>query len=154
MEEFMLKPPVGAAKKKKVRGRGYSSGKGARCGRGNKGQNARSGGGVRVGFEGGQMPLYRRIARRGFTNAPFKRENTIINLGAINRKFEENEIVSKETLISKRLLKKSAAPVKILGAGKLEKKLIFKVENISAGAQKKIEVAGGTIELQGEKENR
>ncbi|MEW5817112.1 MAG: 50S ribosomal protein L15, partial [Spirochaetota bacterium] len=115
-------------------------------GRGPTGQNARSGGGVRPGFEGGQMPLYRRIAHRGFSNYPFKKEYKVVNLKEINEKFFENETVSLETLRAKGLIKSRDGLIKILGNGELDKKLVFKIEKISAGASEKIRKVGGILE--------
>ena len=123
MAETRLKAPKGATKKKKIRGRGHGAGQGLRCGRGNKGQNARSGGGVRPGFEGGQMPLYRRIARRGFTNGPFKKDYAIVNVGQLEKKFENGDVVNKQSLLDKGLINKKRVDVKILGEGGISKKL-------------------------------
>lgn len=139
-----LKAPKGATKKKQIVGRGNAS-KGGTSGRGDKGQNARSGGGVRPGFEGGQMPLYRRIARRGFSNYPFKKYYKGINLDIINVRYEDGETVSRETLLAKGLLKSKKLLIKVLGQGELDKKLTFDVDGISASAKEKIEKAGGTI---------
>ena len=126
----VLTAPYGANKKDRRVGRGSSSGRGSTAGRGNKGQQSRSGGKVYVGFEGGQMPLYRRIARRGFSNFPFKKE-----------------YVDKKTLIEKGLLKGSVLSVKILANGEITKKLTFNVEKVSESAKAKIEKAGGTVNL-------
>lgn len=145
MSEFDLKAPYGANKNKKRLGRGSSSGLGTTSGRGNKGQQARSGGKVYIGFEGGQMPLYRRIARRGFSNYPFKKEYAVINLCDIEAKYNDGDTVNKETLVSKGLLKKSAGLVKILGNGDFSKKLTVDVDKVSASAKDKIEKAGGTV---------
>ncbi len=145
MEDFVLRAPKGATTSKKILGRGSGTGKQKTAGKGNKGQKARSGGGVRPGFEGGQMPLYRRIARRGFSNYPFKKEYVIINVGSLNKKFSDGEEVTFETLKAKGLVGKKSAEVKILGQGELEKKLTVKVERISQSAKDKIEKAGGTI---------
>ncbi len=123
MAEIRLKAPKGAAKKKRIRGRGQGSGRGVRCGRGDKGQNARSGGGVRPGFEGGQMPLYRRIARRGFSNSPFKKEYAIVNVGQLENKYVNGDVVNNESLIEKGLIRKKRLGVKILGEGDISKKL-------------------------------
>jgi len=107
MSDFVLTAPEGANKKKRIVGRGSSSGLGTTAGRGNKGQQSRSGGKVYVGFEGGQMPLYRRIAHRGFSNYPFKEEYAVFNLTEIEAKYENGETVDKESLIKKGILKKS-----------------------------------------------
>lgn len=146
-----LKAPKGAHKKKRIVGRG-NGGKGGTCGRGDKGQNARSGGGVRPGFEGGQMPLYRRIARKGFSNAPFKKEYCVINVGDLNKKFEDGETVNLESLVGKKLVKAKTRLVKILGNGNLTKKLTVDIEAVSSGARKKIEEAGGSVKEKIEEE--
>ncbi len=144
-----LKVPAGAVKKKRVVGRGNGSTRGGTSGRGSNGQNARSGGGVRPGFEGGQMPLYRRIARRGFSNYPFKIEYKGVNIREIEAKFSDGDTVSIETLKEKGIVKGKNVRVKILGDGELTKKLNVDVEKISAGAKDKIEKAGGTIVKEG-----
>ncbi len=140
-----LRVPDGAVKKKRVVGRGNGSTRGGTSGRGSNGQNARSGGGVRPGFEGGQMPLYRRIARRGFSNYPFKVEYKAVNLREIELKYTDGETVSLETLKEKGVVKGKNVKVKILGDGELTKKLTVDVEKVSAGAKEKIEKAGGNI---------
>ena len=144
MSEFMLSAPYGANKKKKVVGRGQGSGLGSTAGKGNKGQQSRSGGKVYVGFEGGQMPLYRRIAIRGFSNYPFKKEYAIFNLSDLDAKYSDGETVSAETLEAKGLLKRNL-PVKILGNGEVSKKLTISVDKISGSAKEKVEKAGGKI---------
>ncbi|TFG63867.1 MAG: 50S ribosomal protein L15 [Spirochaetales bacterium] len=145
MENFQLKVPKGATKRKKRVGRGMGSGHGSTSGRGNNGQNARSGGGVRPGFEGGQMPLFRRVARRGFSNYPFKEEYVVINLSELNNKYADGETVSMETLLKKDLIKKRDKRVKILGEGSVDKKLVVKLSKISKSAREKIEKAGGKV---------
>jgi len=150
MSDFVLHAPEGANKKKRIVGRGSSSGLGTTAGRGNKGQQSRSGGKVYVGFEGGQMPLYRRIAHRGFSNYPFKKEYAVFNLKEIDAKYDNGETVDKETLISKGLLKKAGSLVKILGDGEVSKKLTINVDKISASAKEKIEKAGGTVTVSNE----
>ncbi len=147
MEEFQLKAPRGATKKKQIVGRGDSAGKGSRCGRGNKGQKARSGGSIRPGFEGGQMPLYRRVARKGFSNYPFKKEVVGVNLSVLAEKFGSNETVNAASLVEKGIVKKSENLVKILGEGELTVKLNVEGLPVSASARKKIEAAGGTVVL-------
>lgn len=144
MEKYTIKKPAGATRKKKVLGRGAGTGKGCTAGRGDKGQNSRSGGGVRPGFEGGQMPLYRRIARRGFSNYPFKKEYLILNLTALEC-FADGEKVDRESLLNKGLIKNKKKPIKILGQGEVSKKLMVEVEKVSASAQKKIIESGGEI---------
>lgn len=141
---YQIKAPKGATKKKKIVGRGQGS-HGTTAGRGSKGQNSRAGGGVRPGFEGGQMPLFRRIARRGFSNYPFKKEYVIINLDQIERKYAEGETVSLATLKEKGLVKGKRDMVKILGNADLSKKLVFEITVISKGAKEKILKAGGTV---------
>ncbi|HUH44817.1 MAG TPA: 50S ribosomal protein L15 [Treponemataceae bacterium] len=150
MSDFTLKAPLGANKAKKKVGRGSGSGLGTTAGRGNKGQQSRSGGGTYVGFEGGQMPLYRRIAIRGFSNYPFKKEYALFNLRDLEAKYENDEIVSKETLIKKGLLKKAGILVKVLGDGELTKKLTVNVDKVSASAKEKIEKIGGTVAISNE----
>src|SRR5215469_12327092 len=142
--DFDLHAPVGANKRKRIVGRGQGSGRGTTAGRGNKGQKARSGGKTYVGFEGGQMPLYRRIARRGFSNYPFKKEWQIVNLGEIEKRYENSETVDLASLYRKGLIK-GKSPVKILAMGYFSKKLNFNVASVSASAKDKIEKAGGVI---------
>ena len=150
MSELVLSAPQGANKKKRIVGRGSSSGRGTTAGRGNKGQQSRSGGKTYVGFEGGQMPLYRRIARRGFSNYPYRKEYAVVNLELIAAKFAEGDTVNRESLIEKGLLKKSAFLVKILGNGDVDKKLTVCADKVSAGAKEKIEKAGGSVSVSGE----
>jgi len=116
MADLVLSAPYGANKKKRIVGRGSSSGRGTTAGRGNKGQQSRSGGKTYVGFEGGQMPLYRRIARRGFSNYPYRKEYAVVNLDGIDAKYADGETVNRETLTAKGLIKKSASLIKILVA--------------------------------------
>ncbi|MCL2801319.1 MAG: 50S ribosomal protein L15 [Treponema sp.] len=143
--DFNLHAPAGANKKKRIVGRGQGSGRGTTAGKGHKGQQARSGGGnPYVGFEGGQMPLYRRLARRGFSNHPFKQEWQIVNLGEIEKRFESGETVDLASLYKKGLIK-GKDPVKILANGNFSKKLSLKVDAISASAKEKIEKAGGDV---------
>ena len=150
MAEFDLNAPYGANKNKRRVGRGSSSGLGTTSGRGNKGQQARSGGKVYVGFEGGQMPLFRRIARRGFSNYPFKKEYAIVNLCDLEAKYADGETVNKETLVNKGLVKKSVGLIKVLGVGDFSKKLSVTVDKVSASAKEKIEKAGGTVTVTNE----
>lgn len=139
-----IKAPVGANKKKTIVGRGTGS-KGRTSGRGHDGQNSRSGGGTRPGFEGGQMPLYRRIAHRGFSNYPFKETYTVINVSKLEEKFKDGDVVSNETLREKGLLKGKKTLVKILGDGEIKIKLDVQVKKITKSAQDKIEKAGGKV---------
>ena len=136
--------PAGATTRKTIVGRGNGSGIGRSCGRGHDGQNSRSGGGVRLGFEGGQMPLYRRIARRGFSNYPFKVERQAISLSALDKAFADGETVSDETLRQKGLLK-GTVTAKILADGEVTKKLVIDGVKISGAASEKIKAAGGEI---------
>ncbi len=136
--------PLGATKKKTIVGRGASS-KGRACGRGHDGQNSRSGGGVRLGFEGGQMPLYRRVARRGFSNSPFKKEYEAINLKDLEVSYEAGEVVNEASLKEKGLLKGHEAIAKILSVGELSKALTIEGIKCSATAAEKIKAAGGEI---------
>ncbi|MCQ2601235.1 MAG: 50S ribosomal protein L15 [Treponema sp.] len=149
----ILTAPYGANKKDRRVGRGSSSGRGSTAGRGNKGQQSRSGGKVYIGFEGGQMPLFRRIAQRGFSNYPFKKEYACVNVADINAKYSDGETVNKETLAAKGLLKGANPLVKILGNGEITKKLSFNVDKISASAKDKIEKAGGSVTLTAEKKD-
>jgi len=142
--DFNLHAPQGANKRKRILGRGQGSGRGTTSGKGNKGQKARSGGKTYVGFEGGQMPLYRRLAQRGFSNYPFKQEWQIVNLGEIDKRYEAGDTVDLASLLKKGLVK-GGAPVKILANGELTKKLSFKVDGISASAKEKAEKAGGDV---------
>jgi large subunit ribosomal protein L15 len=146
--DFDLHAPEGANKRRRILGRGQGSGRGTTAGKGNKGQKSRSGGKTYVGFEGGQMPLYRRLAHRGFSNYPFKKEYQIVNLGDIAKKFEESEIVDAASLLKKGLAK-GKSPVKILGNGEFAKKLSFNVDAVSASAKEKIEKAGGGVTIHG-----
>jgi large subunit ribosomal protein L15 len=146
MSEFDLHPPVGATHKKKIIGRGRGSGKGGTAGKGHKGQQSRSGGSTYAGFEGGQMPLYRRLAHRGFNNKKFAVDYQIVNLQDIETRFEAGETVDAESLLMKGLVRKADKPVKILGNGKLGKALTFVVDKVSASAQAKIEALGGKVE--------
>jgi large subunit ribosomal protein L15 len=146
MSEFDLHPPIGATHKKKIIGRGRGSGKGGTAGKGHKGQQSRSGGSTYAGFEGGQMPLYRRLAHRGFNNKRFAMDYQIVNLQDIETRFEAGETVDAESLLIKGLVRKADKPVKILGNGKLGKALTFVVDKVSASAQAKIEALGGKVE--------
>ena len=139
-----LSPTQGSAKAAYRKGRGAGSGNGKTAGKGHKGQNARSGGGVRVGFEGGQLPLYRKLPKRGFKNR-FAVNYSIVNVEALNR-FEDGAIVDIEALKAAKLVRKELDGVKILGNGELTKKLTVKATVFSATAKEKIEAAGGKIE--------
>ncbi|MDR3311557.1 MAG: 50S ribosomal protein L15 [Spirochaetaceae bacterium] len=145
MADFLLSAPVGAHKKKHIVGRGSGSGSGTTSGRGNKGQQSRSGGRTYVGFEGGQMPLYRRIAQRGFSNYLYKKEYAVFNLCDLEPKYADGETVNRETLLAKGLLKKKSFLIKILGDGDITKKVTVAVDKVSASAREKIQKAGGTV---------
>jgi large subunit ribosomal protein L15 len=142
-----LRPDEGSTKKRKRVGRGTGSGKGKTSGRGTKGQNSRTGGGVRPVFEGGQLPLVKRLPKmRGFNNR-FKVYYVPVNLDAMDRLFEANSEVTPATLSGAGLLGNAADPVVVLGRGEISKPLTVKVHRISAGARQKIEAAGGTVEV-------
>ena len=146
MKLHELRPAEGAVSSKKRLGRGTATGQGKTSGRGQKGQKSRSGGGVRVGFEGGQMPLYRRLPKRGFKN-PFKKVYTLVNVETLNRFENVTEITAellKETGVISKIQKDG---VKILGEGNLEKAVTVKAAKFTASAQEKIEKAGGKAEL-------
>jgi large subunit ribosomal protein L15 len=146
MKIHEIKAPAGRARAPIRKGRGTATGRGKTAGRGMNGQNSRSGGGVRLGFEGGQMPLYRRIPKRGFTNI-FRKEYAILNVDDLNR-FEEGAEVTPQLLVEQGLVKKSAAgSIKILGDGKLERNLSVKAHKFSKIAIEKIEAAGGKAEV-------
>ena len=144
MKINQLKPPKGAIKKRKRVGRGPGSGHGKTSCRGHKGANARSGGGVLPGFEGGQMPLKRRLPKRGFHNL-FKKRFAIINIRDLAR-FEKDSLVNAETLITSGLAKGHHAGIKLLGEGKINYPLTLKVHSYSKTAKEKIEAAGGKVE--------
>ena len=145
----VLTAPKGANKKRKIVGRGSSSGLGTTAGKGNKGAQSRSGSPQPyVGFEGGQMPLYRRIAQRGFSNYPFKVEYDVVNLSDIEAKYADGETVSKETLVAKNLIKAKKSKntlIKLLGTGDITKKVTVSVDKVSKTAKEKVEKAGGSV---------
>lgn len=141
-----LKYNEGSKKDIKRLGRGSSSGTGKTSGRGENGQKSRSGGGVRVGFEGGQLPLYRRLPKRGFSNAMFKKTYAVINVSDLN-KFEEGTEVTPELLFEMRIIKKQLSGIKVLGNGELTKKLTVRAHKFSSIAKEKIEAAGGKAEV-------
>ena len=136
--------PFGATKKKTIVGRGASS-KGRACGRGHDGQNSRTGGGPRLGFEGGQMPLYRRVARRGFSNYPFKVENQAVSLSTIDAVFEDGAVVSDATLLEAGVIKGKETTAKILATGEITKKVTVEGLKLSKAAADKIVAAGGSV---------
>lgn len=139
-----LSPAYGSTKKRKRVGRGGKYSKTA--GKGEKGQNARSGGGVRTGFEGGQLPLFRRLGKRGFNNTRFRTVYATVNVSELNR-FEENTVITPELLIETGLVKKELDGIKVLGNGELSKKLNVKANMFSRTAKEKIEAAGGKTEV-------
>ena len=140
-----LSPPKGARKKRKRLGRGVASGQGKTAGRGSKGQNARSGGGARPGYEGGQMPIHRRLPKRGFTNI-FKKEYAVINVRDLAR-FEAGSTVDEAALVSQGLVKGARDGIKLLGQGDISHALTIKIHQASKATKDKIEAAGGTIEV-------
>lgn len=140
-----LKPAAGSTHRKKIVGRGIGSGVGKTSGRGHKGQKARSGGGVRPGFEGGQMPLYRRLPKRGFTNI-FAKKYVTVNVEVLD-KFNDGDEVTAEALLEKGIISRKLDGVKLLGRGDVTKKLDVKLAKISASAKEKIEKAGGKAEV-------
>ena len=146
MKLHELSPVEGSKKSARRIGRGHGSGWGKSAGKGHKGQKARSGGGVRPGFEGGQMPLQRRIPKRGFNNI-FAKKIVAINLSTLNRKFEDGAVVDIEALVNAGVVTNSFDAVKVLGNGKLEKKLTVKVSAFSESAKAAIEAAGGKTEV-------
>jgi large subunit ribosomal protein L15 len=145
MKLHELKPAEGSRKERNRVGRGTSSGNGKTSGRGHKGQNARSGGGVRPGFEGGQMPLFQRLPKRGFTNIN-RKEYAIVNLDVLNR-FEDGTEITPELLIESGVVKNEKAGIKILGNGSVENKYTVKAHKFSASAKAAIEEAGGKTEV-------
>lgn len=145
MKLHELQPKEGTRTKAKRVGRGMGSGHGKTSGRGHKGQKARSGGGVRLGFEGGQTPLFQRLPKRGFTNIN-RKEYAIVNVETLNR-FADNTEVTPEKLIEAGIVRKKSLDIKILGNGKLEKKLTVKAHKFSKAAVEAIEAAGGKAEV-------
>ena len=146
MKLHELKPAEGSAKAAWRKGRGAGSGNGKTAGKGHQGQNARSGGGVRPGFEGGQLPLYRKLPKRGFNNARFAKVYAIVNVEALNV-FEDGAVIDLEALLAKKIIRKANDGLKVLGSGELTKKLTVKASVFSATAKEKIEAAGGKIEV-------
>jgi len=145
MEQSRLKPPPGARRGRKRVGRGDGSGHGTYSGRGCKGQKSRSGGGVRLGFEGGQLPLIKRLPRkRGFVNI-FRTEYNIVNVGKL-RVFAPNAEITPEDMLRVRLIGSLRQPVKILGDGEIDRPLVVKADKFSATAERKIMAAGGRVE--------
>lgn len=146
MKLHELSPAAGSKKEVKRVGRGPASGQGKTAGKGHKGQKARAGRGMRPGFEGGQMPLQRRIPKRGFVNV-FAKEIATVNISALEKTFEDGAVVTVDALIEKGLVKKVLDGVKVLGNGELTKKLTVQVHAYSEAAKQKIEAAGGKAEV-------
>ena len=146
MKLHELSPAEGSVKENFRKGRGAGSGNGKTAGKGHKGQNARSGGGVRPGFEGGQLPLYRKLPKRGFNNYRFAKKYAVINVNALN-KFDDGEVVDIAALLSKGIINNVFDGVKVLGEGEIAKKLTVKAAVFSASAKEKIEAAGGKTEV-------
>ncbi len=142
-----LKPRPGSRHRIKRVGNGESSGHGKTCGKGHKGQKARSGGSIRLGFEGGQMPLIRRIPKRGFNNAEFRTNYAVVNIGELNDRFADGATVDEAALLSAGLIRKPYDGVKILATGELHRKLIVAVNKASESAKAAIEKAGGSLTL-------
>ena len=145
MKLFELSPAAGSTKEPKRKGRGVGTGNGKTGGRGHKGQKARSGGGVRPGFEGGQMPMTRQLPKRGFTNH-FAVNYATVNVSRINDAFNNGDVVDAQALIEAGLVKKTLDGIKILGNGELSKKLTVRANAFSQSAKEKMEAAGGTVE--------
>ena len=145
MKLFELTPAKGSTTDSKRKGRGHGSGNGKTAGRGHKGQNARSGGGVRIGFEGGQMPIYRRLPKRGFTNI-FAKAYAEVKVSDLN-KFEDGAVVDAQALLEAGIISKKLDGVKVLGNGELSKKITVKAAKFTATAASKIEAAGGKAEV-------
>lgn len=146
MELHGLKPASGTNKKAYRKGRGHATGNGKTSGRGHKGQNSRSGGGTRPGFEGGQMPLYRVVPKRGFTNERFKKVYTEVNLDDLNM-FEAGATISADTLHEKGVISKINDGIVVLGSGTLDKNLTVLASRFTKSAKEKIEAAGGKTEV-------
>ena len=146
MKLHELSPAEGSVKANFRKGRGAGSGNGKTAGKGHKGQNARSGGGVRPGFEGGQLPLYRKLPKRGFNNARFGKQYAVINVELLN-KFNDGDVVDSAALLVAGVIDSVMDGVKILGEGELTKKLTVKAKVFSASAKEKIEAVGGKTEV-------
>ena len=140
-----VKPRPGAKQRRKRLGCGESSGKGKTCGKGHKGQMARAGRGIRPGFEGGQMPMHRRLPKKGFNNAKFKEVVEVVNVGELNAAFQDGAVVNEVALREIGLVSRSCDTVKVLGSGEISVKLTIEGAKVSAAAREKIEKAGGSI---------
>lgn len=145
MKLHELQPAEGSRKVRNRVGRGTSSGNGKTSGRGQKGQKSRSGGGVRLGFEGGQTPLFRRVPKRGFTNIN-RKEYAIVNLDTLNR-FEDGTVVTPALLVETNVIKSEKSGIKVLGNGQVERKLTVQASKFSQAAKEAIEAAGGSVEV-------
>ena len=146
MKLHELSPAEGSVKEGFRKGRGAGSGNGKTAGKGHKGQNARSGGGVRPGFEGGQLPLYRKLPKRGFNNFRFAKQYTVVNVQSLNR-FNDGDVVDSAALLNAGIVSTVLDGVKVLGEGELTKKLTVKAAVFSASAKEKIEAVGGKTEV-------
>ena len=146
MKLHKLSPAEGSVKEGFRKGRGAGSGNGKTAGKGHKGQNARSGGGVRPGFEGGQLPLYRKLPKRGFNNYRFGKQYTIVNVDELNR-FEEGAVVDADALLAAGVVSKVLDGIRVLGEGEVSKKITVKAAVFSAAAKEKIEAVGGKTEV-------
>ena len=146
MKLHELKKNPGATHSKKIVGRGPGSGLGKTSGKGHKGQNARSGGGVNPVFEGGQLPLYRRLPKRGFSNAKFKTEYAVINVSDLD-KFEEGTVITPELLKEVGMIKKQLAGIKVLGNGEITKKITIRAHRFTSSALRKLEESGSKAEV-------
>ena len=146
MKLHELSPAPGSVKEGYRKGRGPGSGNGKTAGKGHKGQNARSGGGVRIGFEGGQLPLYRKLPKRGFKNH-FATHYAIVNVSDLDKRFNDGDTVNLETLMAAGMIKKSLDGLKVLGNGEITKKLTVEAAIFSARAKEKIEAVGGKTEV-------
>ena len=147
MKLHELSPAAGSTKERYRKGRGAGSGNGKTAGKGHKGQNARSGGGVRPSFEGGQLPLYRKLPKRGFNNFRFAKKYAIVNLATLQDKFADDAVVDFAALLSAGIISNVFDGVKVLGDGELTKKLTVKAAVFSASAKEKIEAVGGKTEV-------
>ncbi len=145
MDLSTLKAPAGATKKRKRVGRGDSSGQGGTAGKGHKGQKARSGGHVRSGFEGGQMPMARRLPKRGFRN-PFRKDFVAVNVSDLARIFEKGAVIDEAAILESGLVKKKGDGIKILAKGSIDIAVTLKMARVSAAAKQKITAAGGSVE--------
>ena len=146
MKLHELSPQAGSTQEKYRKGRGAGSGNGKTAGKGHKGQNARSGGGVRPGFEGGQLPLYRKLPKRGFNNYRFGKKYAVINVQSLN-KFNNGDVVDCEALLAAGIINNCFDGVKVLGEGEISKALTVKAAVFSASAKEKIEAVGGKTEV-------